>query len=101
MNFLAHTSTIFSRSSAPPPPFTRLRSGSTSSAPSIATSSSEYESSVASGMPRPSACFCVATDVGIATMSLSAPDLSSSPTRSTAKYAVEPVPRPTTMPDFT
>ena len=34
-------------------------------------------------------------------MSLSLPSLSSWPMRSTAKAAVEPVPRPTTMPDLT
>ena len=43
----------FSLNSAPPRPLTTLRSGSTSSAPSIARSSSCTSSRVASGMPRP------------------------------------------------
>jgi hypothetical protein len=43
----------FSRSSAPPRPFTTSRLGSTSSAPSMATSSLGCSSRVARGMPRP------------------------------------------------
>ena len=78
-----------------------MRSGSTSSAPSIATSSFEWVSSVTRGIFRLSACSFVLTEVGIATMSLSSPDASSWPRRSTAKYAVEPVPSPTTIPDLT
>ena len=48
--------TIFSRSSAPPPPLIRLRSGAISSAPSMVRSSSGVSSSVVSGMPHCSAC---------------------------------------------
>lgn len=44
------------------------------------------------------ACSKVRMEVGTPTMSLSSPLFSSSPMRSTAKAAVEPVPRPTTMP---
>mmetsp|Transcript_75240 Transcript_75240/g.151267 ORF Transcript_75240/g.151267 Transcript_75240/m.151267 type:complete len:219 (+) Transcript_75240:270-926(+) len=98
MNFLAHTSTIFSRSKAPPPPFTRFSWSSTSSAPSIATSSSDSSSRVTRGMPRDSACSLVRTLVGTAMMSVSSPDLSSIPKRSTANAAVDPVPSPTFMP---
>ena len=43
----------FSLSSAPPRPLTTCRLGSTSSAPSMARSSSGSSASVASGMPRP------------------------------------------------
>ena len=43
----------------------------------------------------------VRSEVGMATMSVSSPDASFWPRRSTAKYAVDPVPRPTTMPDST
>mmetsp|Transcript_11416 Transcript_11416/g.70068 ORF Transcript_11416/g.70068 Transcript_11416/m.70068 type:complete len:236 (+) Transcript_11416:1625-2332(+) len=100
-NLSEANSTIFSRSSAPPLPLTRLRSGSTSSAPSMATSSFGCVSSVASGIPSASACSFVRSDVGTPTMFCSSPDFSSSPIRSTAKAAVEPVPRPTTMPLFT
>jgi hypothetical protein len=55
-NFLDAISTIFSRSSAPPRPFTTSSLGSTSSAPSIATSMAGCSSSVARGMPRDLAC---------------------------------------------
>ena len=98
MNLSATISTIFSRSSAPPPPLTRFRSGSTSSAPSMATSSRENSSSVVSGMPSDSACSFVRTDVGTAMMSVRLPSASFWPRRSTAKAAVDPVPRPTFMP---
>ena len=50
--------TIFSRSSAPPPPLIRLRSGAISSAPSTVRSSSGVSSSVVSGMPQRSASAC-------------------------------------------
>ena len=48
--------TIFSRSSAPPPPLIKVRSGAISSAPSMVRSSSGVSSSVVSGMPHCSAC---------------------------------------------
>ena len=56
--------TIFSRSSAPPPPLIRLRSGAISSAPSTVRSSSGVSSSVVSGMPSRSASRRVASEVG-------------------------------------
>mmetsp|Transcript_31451 Transcript_31451/g.73212 ORF Transcript_31451/g.73212 Transcript_31451/m.73212 type:complete len:281 (+) Transcript_31451:238-1080(+) len=101
MNLRAHTSTIFSRSRAPPPPLTRFSSLSTASAPSIATSSVGCVSSETSGMPSAFACASVRTDVGIATIWSSSPAASFCPSRSTAKYAVDPVPRPTTIPEVT
>mmetsp|Transcript_49870 Transcript_49870/g.106594 ORF Transcript_49870/g.106594 Transcript_49870/m.106594 type:complete len:228 (-) Transcript_49870:825-1508(-) len=101
MNLSAHTSTIFSRSRAPPPPLTRLRPLSTASAPSIATSIFGCVSSETSGMPSDLACSSVRTDVGIATIRSSSPVASFFPSRSTAKYAVEPVPSPTTIPERT
>ena len=98
MNLSATISTIFSLSKAPPPPLTRFRSGSTSSAPSIATSSRENSSNVVKGMPSSSACSFVRTDVGTAMISFKVPSLSNIPNRSTANAAVEPVPSPTFMP---
>ena len=52
-NLSETSSTIFSRSRAPPRPFTRFSSGSTSSAPSMARSRRGTVSKVARGMPRP------------------------------------------------
>jgi hypothetical protein len=89
MNFFAQTSTIFSRSSVPPPPLMRQRSGSTASAPSIATSKDEFSFSVQSGIPQPTACSRVRSCVGMQTMFASSPVLSFCPTRSTAKYAIQ------------
>ena len=59
--------TIFSRSRAPPPPFTRPRSGATSSAPSMVTARRGWSSSVVSGTPAPAASRAVASEVGTAT----------------------------------
>merc|ERR1719203_2443846 len=78
MNLSAHTSTIFSRNNTPPPPLTKFKSGSTSSAPSIATSNLECVSNVTNGMPNSSACSFVRTDVGMHTMSFNSPDGSTS-----------------------
>mmetsp|Transcript_10102 Transcript_10102/g.37452 ORF Transcript_10102/g.37452 Transcript_10102/m.37452 type:complete len:230 (+) Transcript_10102:2395-3084(+) len=100
-NFLAMTSTIFSLNRAPPPPLTSARSGSTSSAPSIATSNTEFSFSVHRGIFNDSACSLVRSLVGIATISVSSPDAIFCPSRSTAKYAVLPVPSPTTIPERT
>ncbi len=61
--------TIFSRSSAPPPPLIRVRSGAISSAPSTVRSSSGVSSSVVSAMPSLPACARVASEVGTATTS--------------------------------
>lgn len=52
-------------------------------------------------MPRDAACSAVRLDVGIPTMLEIWPAARSSPMRATAKAAVEPVPRPRTMPDLT
>lgn len=49
----------------------------------------------------PLACSYVRTEVGTPTMSVNEPSLSNWPIRSTAKAAVEPVPRPSTMPLLT
>ncbi len=51
INCLAAAATIFSFSSAPPPPFTRLKRGSTWSAPSMATSIVQALSDSMRGMP--------------------------------------------------
>ena len=56
--------TIFSRSSAPPPPLIRLSAGSISSAPSTVRSSRSISSSVVSGTPQRSASARVASEVG-------------------------------------
>ena len=91
--------TIFSRNSAPPPPLIKVRSGPISSAPSTVRSSSGTSSSVVSAMPSRSACARVASEVGTA--------ITSSPARtrwaksSTKCWAVEPVPRPSRMPERT
>src|SRR5262249_43221665 len=61
--------TIFSRSSAPPPPLIRERSGAISSAPSTARSSSGVSSRLVSGTPSRSASLRVASEVGTATIS--------------------------------
>ena len=58
--------TIFSRSSAPPPPLIRLRSGAISSAPSTVRSSCGVSSRVVSGTPSRSASLRVASEVGTA-----------------------------------
>ena len=54
--------------------------------------------SVASGMPSSLARAVVLAEVGTPLMSLSSPEATSSPILRTAKVAVEPVPRPTTIP---
>ena len=59
--------TIFSRSSAPPPPLIRLSAASISSAPSTVRSSRSTSSSVVSGMPHCSAWMRVASEVGTPT----------------------------------
>eukprot|EP01018_Ginkgo_biloba_P013124 Gb_35013 [translate_table: standard] len=91
-------STIFSRSKAPPRPLTRLSSGSTSSAPSMARSIFGLSSRTDKGMPNEAACSAVRLEVGMPTISLSFPVLSNSPILATTNAAVEPVPRPNTMP---
>uniref|UniRef100_A0A2P2QZY0 Uncharacterized protein n=1 Tax=Rhizophora mucronata TaxID=61149 RepID=A0A2P2QZY0_RHIMU len=52
-------------------------------------------------MSRDKACWWVLLEVGMPIMSFNFPCRSRSAIRSTACLAVEPVPRPTTMPDST
>ncbi|BAT87977.1 hypothetical protein VIGAN_05140200 [Vigna angularis var. angularis] len=101
MNLSEAASTIFSRRRAPPRPLTRLRSGSTSSAPSMARSRRGLSSRTERGMPRERACSSVRLEVGMPTMFVSSPEARSSPSLATTKAAVDPVPRPRTMPLLT
>jgi len=101
INVLHTLTTIFSLWREPPRPFTRLRKGSTSSAPSMARSTTGCESRLDRGMPRESVCLWVILEVGIPTMSLSFPWRRSLPMRSTMCLAIELVPRSKTMPDLT
>ena len=91
--------TIFSRSSAAPPPLIRRSCGSTSSAPSTVRSSSGVSSSVDIGMPSETAWTCVASEVE--TQRTSKPAATFAPSRSTKCFAVEPVPRPSRIPGCT
>ena len=95
----AAAATIFSRSSAPPPPLTRARPGPTSSAPSMARSSSGVSSSVVRAMPRLRACRAVRSEVG--TPTTASPSATRRPRAATKASAVEPVPSPRRMPGFT
>lgn len=60
-----------------------------------------WASRVERGMPRAAACSWVRLEVGTPTMSERAPDLRRVPSLSTTTAAVEPVPRPRTMPLLT
>src|SRR5262245_34707197 len=91
--------TIFSRSSAPPPPLIKLKSAAISSAPSIVRSSCGISSRLVSGTPRRSASARVASDVG--TPITSRPARTRSASSSTKCLAVEPLPRPSRMPGRT
>src|SRR5580704_4804075 len=92
--------TIFSRNKAPPNPLIRLSERrSTSSAPSIVKSMRWCSAKLASDMPRLRACVAVRSEVGIPT--ILSPFATRAPSPSTTKKAVEPVPRPTTMPSST
>src|SRR6202790_4649824 len=91
--------TIFSRSSAPPPPLMRLSAGSISSAPSTVRSSRSISSSVVKGTPQRTASSRVASDVG--TPITLSPARTRSPSSSTKCFAVEPVPSPSLMPSRT
>ena len=91
--------TIFSRSSAPPPPLISVRSGPISSAPSMVRSSSGVSSNVVSGMPRLSACARVASEVG--TPITLQPSRMRSASKSRKCFTVEPVPRPSRIPGCT
>ncbi len=91
--------TIFSRSSAPPPPLIRLSSGSISSAPSTVMSRWSISSNVVSGTPQRTASRRVASEVG--TPTTLSPAATRSPSSSTKCLAVEPVPSPSCMPSRT
>ena len=91
--------TIFSRSSAPPPPLISLRSGSISSAPSTVRSSSGMSSSVVMRDAEPLRLGERRLRGRDATHLEPAATLS--PRRSTKWRAVEPVPRPRRMPGST
>ena len=93
--------TIFSRSSAPPPPLMTSSAGSISSAPSIVRSSRTGRSSFIIGIPSATASSCTALEVAIAVMPVSSPRLIRVAISRVAKIAVEPVPSPMVMPDRT
>src|SRR5690348_16392972 len=95
---LAAAATSFSRNSAPPRPLMRLSAGSTSSAPSTARSICPT-SSVTIGIPSDAASSAVARDVGTPRSFM--PSATSEPTPSVKNRAVEPVPRPTSIPSWT
>ncbi|CCO74735.1 hypotetical protein [Streptococcus agalactiae] len=97
---LVGVATIFSMSSAPPPPLIPLKSGSTSSAPSTVTSMTSISSADFNGIPNPLACSVVRFDV-VTPMTCNPSSLTRRPISSTKKYAVEPVPKPTIIPFLT
>src|SRR5256886_6933252 len=99
MNFFDAAATIFSRKSAPPRPLIKSSFGSTSSAPSTHRSGRVRSSSNVSGIPSSFATSAVANDVGTPFKSM--PSLTRRATPSRKCRAVEPVPRPRTMPGFT
>jgi len=87
--------TMRSRTSAPPQPFTRSRSGATSSAPSTVTSSSRSSRS-ARGIPTDRASRAVTSDVG--TPVTRSPARTRVPSSATNADAVRPEPSPTRAP---
>ncbi len=93
--------TIFSWRSAPPAPLIRLKSGSTSSAPSMVRSMTGCSANVVSGMPTSAASSALAFDVGMPSTFCRSPDPTSTPIRRIADSVVLPVPSPTTMPELT
>src|SRR5579871_566757 len=95
----AEAATIFSRSSAPPPPLIKARSESDSSAPSTARSSSPNASNSASGMLSSRDFAAVRSDVGVP-MIFSPPRIRSA-SSSRNRSAVEPVPSPSFIPSST
>ncbi len=95
----AREATIFSRRCAPPPPLMSSNAGSTSSAPSIATSKDSTSASGTSGMPAARAQPRVVSDVG--TPRILSPARTRTPKASTAYLDVDPLPRPTSMPSST
>src|SRR6266849_1738632 len=98
-NFFEAAATIFSRNKAPPIPLIRSSFGSTSSAPSTVRSSQKLSSSEVNGIPSRFASSAVASDVGTPFKSI--PFATRRPTPARKCRAVDPVPRPRTMPGFT
>ncbi len=90
--------TIFSRSSAPPMPFTRSSSGETSSAPSMVRSGKPPLPSSTRSIPSSRARASVWSEVGTPTMSERAPLRRAAPRSSRRCRTVLPVPRPRTIP---
>src|SRR3989454_7210199 len=98
-NFFDAAATIFSRNRAPPIPLIRSSFGSTSSAPSTVRSSQKLSSSEVNGIPRRFASSAVSSDVGTPFKSIPSATRRATPARKCR--AVDPVPRPRTMPGFT
>src|SRR6267143_842704 len=98
-NFFDAAATIFSRNRAPPMPLIRSSLGSTSSAPSTVRSSQKLSSRDVSGIPRRFASSAVAREVGTPLMSM--PPATSRATPARKCRAVDPVPRPRTIPGLT
>src|SRR5438309_9345747 len=98
-NFFDAAATIFSRNKAPPIPLIRSSFGSTSSAPSTVRSSQKLSSREVNGIPNRFASSAVASDVGTPFRSI--PFATRRPTPARKCRAVDPVPRPRTMPGFT
>src|SRR5207245_1155403 len=98
-NFFDAAATIFSRNKAPPIPLIRSSFGSTSSAPSTVRSSQKLSSSEVNGIPNCFASSAVSSDVGTPFSSI--PLATRRPTPARKCRAVDPVPRPRTIPGFT
>src|SRR6058998_3587789 len=98
-NFFDAVATIFSRNKAPPIPLIRSSFGSTSSAPSTVRSSQKLSSSEVNGIPNCFASSAVSSDVGTPFRSIPLATRRATPPRKCR--AVDPVPRPRTMPGFT
>src|SRR3989441_3881106 len=98
-NFFDAAATIFSRNKAPPIPLIRSSFGSTSSAPSTVRSSQKLSSSEVNGIPMRFASSAVASDVGTPFRSIPFATRRATPARKCR--AVDPVPRPRTIPGFT
>ena len=93
--------TIFSWSSAPPPPLIRLSWGSTSSAPSMVTSILIGPCGPSRGSPACVATLAISAEVAKVLMPSSSPAAWRRAISRTAWMAVDPVPRPTVMPGST
>src|SRR5213593_52991 len=98
-NFFDDAATIFSRNRAPPMPLIRSSFGSTWSAPSTVRSSQKLSSREVSGIPSRFASSAVARDVGTPLMSTPFATRRATPARKWR--AVDPVPRPRTIPGLT